>query len=113
MLITASLLLGAGAVALTDDFRRRCVKAFKEPLGHLERSVDTAAREAERDPSQFRRQLEGAEGSLPSLWKQGESYLQWLAVALLKEFGPPPELTLITHIEAVRSRRRRAPGAAA
>ena len=110
MLLTSMFLVGGAAVALTDEFRRRCVKSFKEPLAHLDRSIDAAALEAERDRSQFRRHLEGTEGSLPSLWKQGESYLQWLAVALLKEFGPPPELTLVTDIQAVRRPRVRRGG---
>ena len=87
-------------VALSMEDRRKLARVFRAPLQHLDgmgRSLDAAAREASDDRErplnvrQFARQLEGVEGSLENLWKQGVGYLQWLAVYLAAEYGVPKE----------------------
>jgi len=76
-------------VTLSVDDRRKLAQVFRAPLAHLDgtgRTLDAAALHASDDRErplnvrQFARQLEGDEGSLPNLWKQGVEYLQWLAV---------------------------------
>lgn len=87
-------------VTLSLDDRRRMARVFRAALRHLDgtgRSLDSAAREASDDRErpldvrQFARELEGVQGSLPNLWKQGVDYLQWLAVEIASEFGVPKE----------------------
>lgn len=95
------------AVTLTDDLRRRHVRVLRAALRHADLSLDTAAREAERDLSQFRRQLIGTEGSFASLWKQPPAFWQWLAVVLASEFGLPVDVRRAMQLRRVALERKR------
>lgn len=103
----ALLLVTAPFVTLTDDLRRRHVRTLRTAMRHADLSLDRAAREAERDTSQFHRQLEGLEGSLPSLWKQPVPFWQWFAVMLAEEFGLPPSVRRASHLRRISLVRKR------
>lgn len=91
---------------MTDDLRRMHVAVLRAALRHADISLDTAARDAKRDVSQFRRQLEGLEGSFPSLWCQRREFWQWLAVEIAATFGVPKQLRRGAQLRRAAVRRK-------
>jgi hypothetical protein len=78
-------------VTLTDDQRRRVVRAVREAIQLSKQTMRQAAQEAEIDQAQFQRQIEMAEGSLKRLAMQPEAFWQWLGVTIAAEFGMPAD----------------------
>lgn len=90
MLIGLSLVcLG---VVLTADRSRRCETVLRTAMARSTGSLKASAIEAEIESPQFTRQLQGVEGSLHRLYRQPDAFWQWLAIAIVAEFGVPAEL---------------------
>lgn len=76
-------------VPLTDDRRRRFAKMLRASLRQADLTLDQGAQEAERNVRQFARQINGEEGSIPSLMRQPDTFWRWLGVEIASEFGIP------------------------
>ncbi len=81
--------LCGGCVALTDARRRRVARMFREALDASQPTMLRAAQDAEIDQAQFTRQIDLEAGTLRRLAMQPDAFWQWLAVAIMDEFGMP------------------------
>ncbi len=80
------------AVCLTTDLQRRHEKILREAIAKSGQTMLQASQEAEIDKGQFTRQIQMIEGSHKRLAMQPVAFWQWLAVAIVAEFGLPQEL---------------------
>ena len=102
-MIHAHLLSAAalGLMALSDDVRRRHAEILRLTTARAGMTLQRAAQEAEKDPGQFNRQIDGREGSLPTLWAMPASWWQWYAVTILEAFGLPEAMRVAAQFERV------------
>lgn len=106
MVISCAIGSGLAIVALTDERRRRFARMFRATTKHADMTLAQAAGEADRDVGQFTRQIDGQEGSLPTLERQTDEWWRWLGVVIADEFGLPRAVRRAAQLRRVSVQRK-------